>query len=217
MKRGMCLSLGLAMLAVLTIPIATLADDAAANPRVKISTTLGDFVVELDAEKAPITVKNFLGYVNDGFYEGMIFHRVMPNFMIQGGGFDENMVEKTEGVKAPIKLESDNGIKNVKYTIAMARKPNPDSATVQFFINVTDNTRILDHRPGYPGYAAFGKVVEGQDIVEKIRTTQCILHEKYKTRDGAVTPKTPVVIKKAAVVKTEATKDGTDAKSKDGE
>jgi peptidyl-prolyl cis-trans isomerase A (cyclophilin A) len=204
------LKLPLVVAAVLALPLSVLADDAA-KPRVKISTTLGDFMIELNAEKSPITVENFLSYVKDGYYEGTIFHRVMPNFMIQGGGFTEEMDEKTEGVKPPIKLESDNGLKNVKYSIAMARK-GPDSATCQFFINVVDNTR-LDYREGFPGYTAFGMVVEGQDVIEKIRTTECFLHEKYKTRDGAVTPKVAVVIKKATVVGAkDATAEKNDAK-----
>ncbi|MCA9252859.1 MAG: peptidylprolyl isomerase [Phycisphaerales bacterium] len=198
MKQLLGLKCALAIVGLLAIPLTAQADDATAKPRVKFNTTLGDMIIELDAEKAPITVANFISYVEDGYYDGTIFHRVIPNFMIQGGGFTEDVEKKTEGLKAPIKLESDNGLKNVKYAIAMARG-TPNSATSQFFINVVDNAR-LDHREGFPGYAAFGMVVEGQDVVEKIRTTKCILHEKYKTADGAVTPKEPVIIKKATVV-----------------
>lgn len=194
------LNLTLATLALLVMPMTTSGDETLTKPRVKLTTTLGDIVVELDQEKAPITVKNFLGYVNDGFFEGTIFHRVMPNFMIQAGGFDVNMDQKSKGRKPPIKLESDNGLKNLKYTIAMARTGAPNSATNQFFINARDNA-ILDYKSSQrPGYAVFGKVVEGQDVVEKIRATECELHPKYKTRDGAVTPKVAVVIKKATVL-----------------
>ncbi|GJM25755.1 MAG: peptidyl-prolyl cis-trans isomerase [Phycisphaerae bacterium] len=198
MNRLMSLKLVMAMVALFILPSTSMAEDAPAKPRVKLTTSLGDMVIELDAEKAPVTVKNFLAYVNDGYYDGTIFHRVIPNFMIQGGGFTKDVDKKTDGLKPPIKLESDNGLKNVKYSIAMARTGNPDSATSQFFINVVDNAR-LNYTAGNPGYAAFGMVVEGQDIVEKIRTTECIRHEKYPS-PGAVTPKVAVVIKKASVV-----------------
>ncbi len=205
------LNLTVATLALLALPMTASADDAAKNPRVKLSTTLGDIVVELDAEKAPITVKNFLSYVNDGFYEGTIFHRVIPDFLIQAGGYDINDNEKKEGLKPPIKLESQNGLENVKYSIAMARQPQPDTASSQFFINSKDNTHLNYQNSRSPGYAVFGKVVEGQDVVDKIRTTECVRNSNYPF-PGAVTPKVPVVIKKATVIGAKASAEKPDAK-----
>ena len=137
------------------------------KPKVKFSTNQGDFIVELDAEKAPVTVKNFMSYVDSGFYSDTIFHRVISNFMIQGGGFTADMNKKT--TKAPIVLESRNGLSNLRGTIAMARTNNPNSATSQFFINVQNN-RNLDSFGG--GYAVFGKVIEGMETVDKIRNIQ---------------------------------------------
>ena len=135
---------------------------------VKLTTNFGNITLELDAEKAPITVENFLQYVKKGFYDGVIFHRVIEGFMIQGGGFDTNMKQKK--TDAEIKNEADNGLGNDKYTIAMARTSIPDSASSQFFINVGDND-FLDHTAptssGW-GYCVFGKVVEGMDVVDKI-------------------------------------------------
>ncbi len=135
------------------------------NPVVVITTTLGDIKLELDKEKAPITVDNFISYVNDGFYNGTIFHRVIPNFMVQGGGFTEDMAQKP--TKDPIKNEADNGLGNDRGTIAMARTQAVDSATAQFYINVVDND-FLNHGKRDFGYAVFGKVVEGMDVVDKI-------------------------------------------------
>ncbi|MFA7394376.1 MAG: peptidylprolyl isomerase [Pigmentiphaga sp.] len=139
------------------------------NPRVKMQTTEGDFVIELDAAKAPNTVQNFLGYVQDGFYDGTIFHRVIGNFMVQGGGFEPGMKQKK--TKAPIDNEAANGLKNDKYTLAMARTNDPHSATAQFFINVTDNDflNFTAPNPRGWGYAVFGKVVEGTETVDKIK------------------------------------------------
>jgi peptidyl-prolyl cis-trans isomerase B (cyclophilin B) len=133
---------------------------------VKLHTTLGVITLELDAEKAPVTVANFLDYAKSGFYDGTIFHRVIENFMIQGGGFEKGMKQKS--TKAPIKNEAANGLTNSTYTVAMARTSNPDSATAQFFINVKDNT-FLNFNTQPPGYAVFGKVVEGTDVVDKIK------------------------------------------------
>lgn len=136
---------------------------------VVIETSQGNFEVELDAEKAPITVENFLGYVKDGFYDGLIFHRVINDFMIQGGGLDTNMNEKK--TKVPIKNEAANGLKNKKYSIAMARTNVVDSATSQFFINVADNS-FLDHVNTTPqgfGYTVFGKVINGTEVIDKIK------------------------------------------------
>ncbi len=136
---------------------------------VKLTTNFGDITLELDAEKAPVTVANFLEYVNSGFYNNTIFHRVIDGFMIQGGGFEPGMNQKP--TNDPIKNEADNGLANKAYTIAMARTPNPHSATAQFFINVADNDFLNFSAPtsnGW-GYCVFGKVVEGADVVDAIR------------------------------------------------
>ena len=132
---------------------------------VTLKTNFGDIKLELDDEKAPITVENFLGYVDDGFFNGTIFHRVIPDFMIQAGGFTEDMQQKA--TRDPIKNEADNGLSNDPYTVAMARTQVVDSATSQFFINLADNV-FLDHGKRDFGYAVFGKVVEGQNVVDKI-------------------------------------------------
>lgn len=142
------------------------ADDA--HPRLLISTSEGDIVLELDREKAPATVDNFLSYVDDGFYDGTIFHRVIKGFMAQGGGFDTDFEQKR--TKAPVKNEADNGLKNKRGTIAMARTSDPHSATAQFFINTVDNG-FLDFSSPTPngwGYAVFGRVVEGMDVLDRI-------------------------------------------------
>jgi peptidyl-prolyl cis-trans isomerase B (cyclophilin B) len=135
---------------------------------VTLHTSMGDITLELDAEKAPKTVANFLQYARDGFYDGTIFHRVIDNFMIQGGGMSAAMKEKP--TNAPVKNEADNGLKNQRGTIAMARTQVPDSATAQFFINTVDND-FLDHKTKTPqgwGYAVFGKVTEGMEVVDAI-------------------------------------------------
>ncbi len=159
------------------------------KPVVVLETSKGVIKIELDADKAPITVKNFLGYVDSKFYDGTIFHRVMPNFMIQGGGFQPNMNEKT--TRAPIQNEAANGLSNSRGTIAMARTSDPHSASAQFFINHVNN-EVLDKansRDGW-GYAVFGKVIEGMDVVDsiaKVATTEKGPH--------ANVPAEPVVIK----------------------
>jgi peptidyl-prolyl cis-trans isomerase A (cyclophilin A) len=133
---------------------------------VRFETSLGNFTLELDAEKAPISVANFLAYVDEGFFDGLIFHRVIPGFMIQGGGFTPDMAQKKN--KAPIRNEAKNGLKNKRGTIAMARTNVVDSATSQFFINLSDND-FLDHSgPANFGYAVFGQVVEGLDTIDRI-------------------------------------------------
>jgi peptidyl-prolyl cis-trans isomerase A (cyclophilin A) len=154
-----------------------------------LSTSQGDIKIELDAEKAPITVENFLSYVDEGFFEGTIFHRVIPGFMIQGGGFDPEMGRKE--TRAPIKNEADNGIPNERGTLAMARTSDVDSATSQFFINLTDND-FLNHGTRDFGYAVFGKVVDGMDVVDEIAATQT-------TRKGGHSdvPVEPIVINSA--------------------
>ncbi len=145
------------------------------HPVVVLDTSFGPIAIELDQEKAPISATNFLKYVDSGFYDNLIFHRVMPRFMIQGGGFDSSMREKSEGQMGKIRNESGNGLSNVRGSIAMARTPDPNSAQNQFFINVADNGKTgprLDTNGG--GYAVFGKVIDGMDVVDKIvnvRTT----------------------------------------------
>ena len=138
--------------------------------KVKIQTSLGDIVIELDSEKAPVTVENFLGYVTEGFYDGLIFHRVIKGFMIQAGGFTQEMDQKD--TKSPIKIESSNGLGNARGTIAMARTSVPNSATSQFFINHVDNDFLNYVSPGNPGYAVFGKVIEGMEVVDKIASVK---------------------------------------------
>jgi len=158
-------------LGVLSFGSITAAKDSANNPRVALTTNVGVIEIELDAQKAPGTVKNFLAYADAGFYNGTIFHRVIPGFMIQGGGFQPGMKEKP--TRAPIRNEADNGLKNLAGTIAMARTPDPHSASAQFFINTVDNA-FLDHRgktaQGW-GYAVFGKVTKGMEVVKKIEAS----------------------------------------------
>lgn len=146
-----------------------------ARPTVVIETSKGNIKVELNPERAPITVKNFLQYVDDKFYDGTIFHRVKQNFMIQGGGFTPDMNEKPN--RPPIKLESGNGLANLRGAIAMARTNNPDSATSQFYINDKTN-QFLDKSPRSPGYAVFGRVVEGLDVVDAIAAVSTGMHPK---------------------------------------
>ena len=161
---------------------------------VKLTTNFGDITLELNAEKAPITVANFLQYVESGYYDGVIFHRVIDGFMIQGGGFDANMKQKA--TKAEIKNEADNGLGNDKYTVAMARTSIPDSASSQFFINVGDNDFLNHTAPTSSGwgYCVFGKVVEGMDVVDKIRAVKTT--SKAGHRD---VPTEAVVIEKASL------------------
>ena len=166
------------------------------HPRVKLHTNVGDIVLELDRAKAPKTVENFLRYVNEGFYDGTVFHRVIPDFMIQGGGMTADL--KPKPTHPPIQNEADNGLKNEKGTVAMARTSDPNSASSQFFINVADNA-FLDHTSPTPqgwGYAVFGKVVEGMDVVMKIST------EPTGSRRGmSDVPAKDIVIEKAEVIK----------------
>lgn len=157
------------------------------NPVVVMETSMGNIKIELYPDKAPITVKNFLGYVDDKFYDGTIFHRVIPGFMAQGGGFEPGMKEKS--TKAPIKNESDNGLSNTRGTIAMARTSDPDSATAQFFINVVDNSK-LDAHGGRPGYAVFGKVIDGMDVVDKIVEAPTTTKGQFEN-----VPQTDIIIK----------------------
>ncbi len=165
------------------------------NPRVKMTTNQGDIIISLDAAKAPKTVANFLAYVNDGFFDGTIFHRVIDGFMIQGGGFEPGLKQKP--TKAPIENEANNGLKNNKYTLAMARTQDPHSATAQFFINVVNNDFLNHTAPTAQGwgYAVFGEVVEGKDVVDKMKgvaTGNSGFHQNVPTTD--------LIITKAAVI-----------------
>ena len=181
----------LVLLAALTLPFSLSAAETAktVNPRVRMTTSLGVIDIELDAGKAPKTVANFLGYVDKGFYNGTIFHRVIPGFMIQGGGMTAGMKEKPTGAK--IQNEADNGLKNLAGTLAMARTSDPHSASAQFFINTADNG-FLDHRDktmqGW-GYAVFGKVTKGMDVVKKIeavQTSNAGMHQNVPKQDVVI-------------------------------
>lgn len=163
-------------------------------PRVKLATSAGDIVLELYPDRAPKTVANFLQYVNERQYEGTIFHRVMDGFMIQGGGFTPDMQQKP--TREPIPLEANNGLKNDRGTIAMARTGNPNSATAQFFINVVDNRGLNAPMPDGYGYAVFGKVVAGMDVVDRIRTTATGNKGMHQN-----VPLTPILINSATLLK----------------
>lgn len=182
----------------LSVMMAAVVSDAAAekNPVILLETSMGNIKIELNPQKAPVTVKNFLDYVNSGFYNGTIFHRVIANFMIQGGGFTSEIKQKP--TKSPIKNEAGNGLKNKRGTIAMARTMVVDSATAQFFINHKDNA-FLDYRDssvqGF-GYAVFGAVIEGMDVVDRIAAVSTGVQKGFQD-----VPVTPVVIKSATVVK----------------
>lgn len=173
---------------------------ANAEPRVQMQTSEGTIVLELFPEQAPETVENFLGYVNDGFYDGTIFHRVIDGFMIQGGGFTGDFQRKS--TRDPVANEADNGLKNRRGTVAMARTSDPHSATAQFFINVVDNA-FLDHTAPTPqgwGYTVFGEVVEGMEVVDKIR--------QMPTGPGGPfprdVPRNPVIIEQISVLEEDA-------------
>ena len=182
------LSLCLALCAALTAPLAT-AETALPNPEVVIKTTQGDITVRLFRDKAPVTVENFLAYVESGHYAGTIFHRVIPNFMAQGGGFDPQM--QPRATAAPIVNEADNGLRNERGTIAMARTNNPDSATSQFFINLRANAP-LDWSRSNPGYAVFGKVIDGMATVDAMATKPTGQVSRYRD-----VPLEPIIINKA--------------------
>jgi peptidyl-prolyl cis-trans isomerase A (cyclophilin A) len=163
--------------------------------KVKLATSAGDIVIELDAAKAPKSVDNFLQYVKAGHYDGTVFHRVISTFMIQGGGMTPDLKEKP--TRAPIPLESKNGLSNMRGTVAMARTNNPNSATSQFFINVNDNVRLdAANSPDGNGYAVFGKVISGMDVVDKIRATPTGSKGPYDD-----VPLTAITINKATVEK----------------
>lgn len=173
--------------------LALLSTSVWAGPKVAFDTTLGSFTVELNDEQAPISSANFLKYVEDGSYVGSQFHRVIPGFMAQGGGFDKNMNQLH--TYAPIKNEASNGLKNDTATIAMARTANPNSATRQFFINLVDNDFLNnDQRP--PGYAVFGQVIQGFDVIQQMAKQPT--HTLGRMDD---VPVTPIVITKATLIK----------------
>ncbi|SER01705.1 peptidylprolyl isomerase [Giesbergeria anulus] len=192
-KRKSLLALAASSLALGLALVQPVAAQDAQAPKVKLSTSMGDIVVQLDAAKAPKTVENFLAYVKDKHYDGTIFHRVIDGFMIQGGGFTADMTQKP--TKAAIMLESGNGLKNQPYTIAMARTGNPHSATAQFFINVKNNEMLNARQPGNDGYAVFGKVIDGTAVVDKIKavpTANKGFHQDV--------PSTPVTITSATLL-----------------
>ena len=193
-KRKSLLALAASSLALGLALVQPVAAQDAQAPKVKLSTSMGDIVVQLDAAKAPKTVENFLAYVKDKHYDGTIFHRVIDGFMIQGGGFDTQQQQKP--TRAPIQLESKNGLKNDAYTIAMARTANPHTATAQFFINVKDNANLNAPQPDGYGYTVFGKVVQGRDVVDKIKAVPT------RNQGGAFLnlPTTPVVIQSATLL-----------------
>ena len=179
-----------------TLSFATENKMSETQTKVKLSTSLGDIIIQLNAEKAPVSTANFLTYVKEGFYDGTIFHRVIPDFMAQGGGFDADFKQKE--VHAPIKNEADNGLKNLRGTLAMARTSDPDSATAQFFINYKDSS-FLDYTSPTPqgwGYAVFAEVVEGMEFVD------AMAKQATGNRGGHQdVPKENIIINKAEVVK----------------
>lgn len=187
------LTLSLAGIVLASSASLVLAQEAA-KPRVKFTTNMGEFVVELEPAKAPKTVENFLQYVADKHYEGTVFHRVIDGFMIQGGGFTADMQQKAN--RAPIPLEAKNGLKNDRYTVAMARTGNPNSATSQFYINVANNDMLNAPQPDGHGYAVFGKVVQGQAVIDKIRTVPTGNRGMHQN-----VPTSAITITSAAVVK----------------
>ncbi|WP_026435973.1 peptidylprolyl isomerase [Acidovorax sp. JHL-9] len=190
-RKSTAVLAGIALSAMFSIATPVQAQDA---PKVKLATSMGDIVLQLDPAKAPRTVENFLAYVNDKHYDGTVFHRVIDGFMIQGGGFTADMVQKP--TKAPIPLEAANGLKNDTYTIAMARTANPNSATAQFFINVKANAMLNAPQPDGHGYAVFGKVIEGTAVVDKIKMVATGNKGGHQN-----VPTTPVTIHSATVVK----------------
>ena len=172
---------------------------ALAGPKVEFKTTMGNFVVELDADKAPKTTANFLSYVKSGFYNGTIFHRVIDGFMIQGGGFTPDLVQKP--TNAPVVSEAQNGLKNQAYTIAMARTSDPDSATAQFFINVKDNQGLDYPNAMGNGYTVFGKVISGTQTIDAIRKIPTMVAPAPRIGRMADVPSKTVTIESATILK----------------
>lgn len=190
-RIAICLAAGVTVAALL--PMAASAQGTAA-PRVKLNTSQGDIVLELYPDKAPKTVENFLQYVRDQHYDGTVFHRVISNFMIQGGGFTADLQQKP--TRAPVALEATNGLKNDRGAIAMARTSNPNSATSQFFINTVNNANLNAPMPDGYGYTVFGKVVTGLDVVDKIRAVPVGDRGMHQN-----VPQTPITILKATLEK----------------
>lgn len=183
----------------LAATLCALPSSAQDAPRVKFTTSAGDFVVEVYPDKAPRTVENFLQYVKDKHYDGTVFHRVIDNFMVQGGGFDANYAQKPTRPPVPhegLEALAKGGPKNVVGTLAMARTNDPNSASAQFFINVKDNA-FLDPTPQKPGYTVFGKVVSGMDVVNKIKATPTGAAGPFPSD----VPRTPIVVRSAEIVK----------------
>ena len=172
---------------------------AIAGPKVEFKTNVGSFVVELDSVKAPKTTANFLNYVNSGFYNGTIFHRVIDGFMIQGGGFTADLVQKP--TNSPVASEAQNGLKNQTYTIAMARTADPDSATAQFFINVKDNEGLTYPNAMGNGYTVFGKVISGTQTIDAIRKIPTMIASAPKMGRMSDVPSKTVTIESATVLK----------------
>lgn len=178
---------------VLTISSLHVLAQSTQGPRVQLETSLGNIVLELNSGRAPQTVDNFVRYVREGHYNGTIFHRVINGFMIQGGGFDANMRQKP--VREPIRLESQNGLRNLTGTVAMARTSDPHSATAQFFINVVDNSGLDFPNPDGHGYAVFGKVVDGMEVVNRIRSVTVGRQGFHQN-----VPREPIIIQKAVLL-----------------
>ncbi|MBU4354185.1 MAG: peptidyl-prolyl cis-trans isomerase [Proteobacteria bacterium] len=193
-RRGR-LILAVGLMAGLILGAGASARAERSHPLVKLETSMGDITLELYPDKAPVTVANFLDYVNAGFFNGTIFHRVKNGFMIQGGGLDAQLNKKP--TRAPIKNEADNGLTNDAYTVAMARTNDPNSATAQFFISTVNNT-FLNHTAKTPqgwGYAVFAKVVKGKEVVDKIKAVPTTTRDSYEN-----VPQEPITIIKATVV-----------------
>jgi peptidyl-prolyl cis-trans isomerase A (cyclophilin A) len=189
-----CMSVLFGLSFGMSVSNSALGADAASMPQVSLKTSMGEIVLELDQEKAPKTVANFLQYVKSGHYKGTIFHRVIDGFMIQGGGMDAKLV--TKKTMKPVQNEANNGLTNVPYSVAMARTGDPNSATSQFFINVADNEALnYPGRDGY-GYTVFGKVIQGQDVVDKIKG---VVVDDVKGQQNV--PVVPIVITGASIVK----------------
>jgi peptidyl-prolyl cis-trans isomerase A (cyclophilin A) len=177
------------LLPLLALTVTAFAANEPARPQVALQTSLGEIVVELLTDQAPLTTANFLKYVDAKFYDGLIFHRVIDGFVVQAGGYDAAMLERQPG--PPIKNEADNGVRNSRATLSMARTSDPDSADSQFFINLVDNS-ALDRRPGNPGYAVFARVVKGMDVVDAIAKV-----ETHSTGGMDDVPVEPIVIEHA--------------------
>ncbi len=193
-RRRICLAVCAGCLASSTMwSVSALAQaQPATAPKVRLTTGAGDIVLELSADKAPRTVANFIQYVQEKHYDGTVFHRVIPNFMIQGGGFTPDLTQKP--TRNPIALEAGNGLKNDRGTVAMARTQNPHSATAQFFVNVVDNPNLNAPNPDGFGYTVFGKVVSGMDVVDKIRRVPVSSQGMHQN-----VPQTPILIIKASL------------------